>query len=216
MTELQDGDDRVDVNEVSSTSVKDLCSPGDSESTMNYRDSPTNVVEASGESLLVKNADGIVCDAPPICNQIPPSAPSSVSHCAACSFHFHHDTTTSASKSQRSLKTAPALSQQPAGDELCASFLLACLFCRAEECVSAAAEGLQHCMGCLCSELCSKLCCFDPASMEQLLEIFPSCDLSSCVDPHICFCGECPMCELCMQATECLELGMEVSQLLFH
>ncbi|XP_036415669.1 uncharacterized protein si:dkey-245f22.3 [Colossoma macropomum] len=168
--------------------------------------------EVPVERLLVRDAGSLVCDALPICTQIPPSIHISASLCTTCSFHPHHNTTSTASKSEHGLKTAKANHQESAGDDLCASLVLACLFCRGEECVSAAADVLQQCV----SFLCAKLCCCDPASLEPVLEVFPSCDPAGCLDPHCCLCGECSVCELCLHATECLELGMEVSQLLFH
>ncbi|KAG9260146.1 uncharacterized protein si:dkey-245f22.3 [Astyanax mexicanus] len=148
-----------------------------------------------------------------VCDSLkPPSTHHPSSHCSTCSCHLCYHHTSSASKTH--LSRSSAHSQQRPGDDLCASVLLACLFCRVEECVSAAVDGLQQCVSCLCSELCSRLCCCDPASLEPVLEACPGCDPGGCVDSYLC--SDCAACELCLHATECLEFGMEISQLLFH
>ncbi|KAJ8393489.1 hypothetical protein AAFF_G00059620 [Aldrovandia affinis] len=124
--------------------------------------------------------------------------------------------------SQHSLKTTAAQIQQVAGDDLCATIVLACLFCQLWDCLLAMGEGCHLCVSSFCSSLCSLVCCCDPSVLDPLLA-GPQLCCGSCLEPVCSTCGscggatcDCSVCDLCLQATECLELGMEVSQLLFH
>lgn len=95
--------------------------------------------------------------------------------------------------------------------DLCAAILLACLFCHPLDCLWASVRGCGHC----CWSLCSSLCCCDPGSLPSVPDINRLCDLCSCLGLRCCLC-DCPMCDICLQATECLDLAMEISQMLFH
>ncbi|KAI4904583.1 hypothetical protein NFI96_027374, partial [Prochilodus magdalenae] len=155
-----------------------------------FLQSPSKVLTSDlALQSCVLDAGGFVCDALPICTQIPTSTQLSASPCTTRSLYVH-GTTSSASECEHSLKTAKVNHQQLTGDDLCASLVLACLFCRVEDIVSAAADGLQWCLSFLCSELCAKLCCCDTASLEPVLEVFPSCDPANCLDSQCCLCGE--------------------------
>ncbi|XP_065098175.1 uncharacterized protein [Paramisgurnus dabryanus] len=118
----------------------------------------------------------------------------------------------STSKTQQSLK-APA-------EDLCASFLLACLFCKFWDCVLAVGDGCQYCVASLCSSICNKACCCNPSTLETFMDFCPCCGCTEYMEACGCSCADtaldCSVCDLCLQTTECLELGMELSQLLFH
>lgn len=104
--------------------------------------------------------------------------------------------------------------------DLCASFLLACLFCKFWDCLLAVGDGCQYCVTSICTSFCSHVCCCDPSSLEDFIDFCPCCSCSEFVEACGCSCAEnacdCSICDLCLQTTECLELGMELSQLLFH
>ncbi|KAK1800087.1 hypothetical protein P4O66_006139, partial [Electrophorus voltai] len=132
----------------------------------------------------------------PVCMQLSASTWPQAAMCPTCKsyrFHHHHQcqelhSCSSDSKTQHSLKTIAAYNHQVAGDDLCASFMLGCLFCQLEDCLVAMGDGCQLCMGTLCSSLCSKVCCCDPFSLQPFLEECPSCDPASCLDTHCCLC----------------------------
>ncbi|XP_051528867.1 myoD family inhibitor domain-containing protein 2 [Myxocyprinus asiaticus] len=156
-------------------------------------------------------------DALPVCTQLPAKHLKD-SHSTAYnarSTHRHRKisrSSTSISRSQQSLN-APA-------EDLCATLLLACLFCKFWDCMLAVGDGCQYCMASICSSLCSKACCCDPSSLEDFMEFCPCCSCTDYVEACGCSCGrgafDCSICDLCLQTTECLELGMELSQLMFH
>ncbi|CAB1314748.1 unnamed protein product [Coregonus sp. 'balchen'] len=79
-----------------------------------------------------------------------------------------------------------------------------------------------HGKGChaCASSLCSTVCCCEPDSLEPMLDMTHHCGFCGCLDAHCCLCGgpefECCVCDICIQTTECLDLGMEISQMLFH
>lgn len=104
--------------------------------------------------------------------------------------------------------------------DLCASFLLACLFCKFWDCVLTVGDGCQYCVASICSSICSKACCCDPSAVDVFVDFCPCCSCAEYMEVCGCSCGEsafdCSICDLCLQTTECLELGMELSQLLFH
>ncbi|CAK6958347.1 myoD family inhibitor domain-containing protein isoform X1 [Scomber scombrus] len=110
---------------------------------------------------------------------------------------------TSISRSQEKLKTTTVHTEPSDGVELCASFLLACLFCHPLDCLLATVRG---CNQCVCS-LCSSLCGYE--------SITHHCDFFGCLGVHRFLC-DCPVCDICLQATECLDLAMEISQMLYH
>lgn len=107
-------------------------------------------------------------------------------------------------------KTNPMFSHLSFWD-LCAAILLACLFCHPLDCLWATIRGCGHC----CWSLCSFQCCCDPSSLPSVPDINRLCDLCGCLGLRCCMC-DCPMCDICLQATECLELAMEISQMLYH
>lgn len=95
--------------------------------------------------------------------------------------------------------------------DLCAAILLACLFCHPLDCLWATVRGCGHC----CWSLCSLQCCCNPSSLPSVPDINRLCDLCGCLGLRCCLC-DCPMCDICLQATECLDLAMEISQMLYH
>uniref|UniRef100_A0A8C1YGU7 Si:dkey-245f22.3 n=1 Tax=Cyprinus carpio TaxID=7962 RepID=A0A8C1YGU7_CYPCA len=104
--------------------------------------------------------------------------------------------------------------------DLCASFLLACLFCKFWDCMLAVGDGCQFCVASICSSFCSNACCCDPSNLEDFIDFCTCCSCTEFMEACGCRCGEnafdCSICDLCLETTECLELGMELSQLLFH
>lgn len=92
--------------------------------------------------------------------------------------------------------------------DLCAAILLACLFCHPLDCLLATVRGCNSCIWALCSSFCG----CEPTTLQPLLDIIHHCDL--CGIP--CFLCDCPVCDICLQATECLDLAMEISQMLYH
>ncbi|KAF0035304.1 hypothetical protein F2P81_013062 [Scophthalmus maximus] len=95
--------------------------------------------------------------------------------------------------------------------DLCAAILLACLFCHPLDCLLATVGGCSECVWSLCSYLCG----CEPATLQPLLDVTHHCDLCRCLGAR-CFLCDCPICDICLQATECLDLAMEISQMLFH
>ncbi|XP_015196547.2 myoD family inhibitor-like isoform X1 [Lepisosteus oculatus] len=140
---------------------------------------------------------------------------------SAYSGHMTRLASTSTTKSQHSFKSTAAQIQQAAGDDLCMSMLLACLWCRLWDCMFLTSEACELCVSSLCSSLCSSpLCCCCPALLRPLLEgagESPCGWLGCCLEAQCCGCQcDCSLWDACLQTTECLELGMEISQLLFH
>ncbi|KAL4622583.1 hypothetical protein GN956_G19746 [Arapaima gigas] len=171
---------------------------------------------ASSASSFKKEASS---RALPICT--PPSTSTNQPHLLSmhspscsrlCEVEKKHVASGSSSNSQHSPKTSTSQIQRAAGDDLCASILLACLFCQLCDCFLTIAEGCQLCLSSLCSSFC---CC-----SASLLDVTPHCTCRACLEPQSCFCGgslfDCSIMDLCFHTTECLELGMEISQLLFH
>ncbi|XP_042622354.1 uncharacterized protein LOC109074766 isoform X3 [Cyprinus carpio] len=124
------------------------------------------------------------------------------------------------SQSSTSTSTLSHLSLKAPVEDLCASFLLACLFCKFWDCVLAVGDGCQYSVASICSSFCSNACCCDPSSLEEYIDFCSCCSCTEYMEACGCTCGEntfdCSICDLCLQTTECLELGMELSQLLFH
>ncbi|XP_073681903.1 uncharacterized protein [Garra rufa] len=160
---------------------------------------------------VLNPASSDVSDAFPVCVQLPTKHLKKSRIMTYKATHRHR-------KISRS--STSTLSLKPPVEDLCASFLLACLFCKFWDCVLAVGDGCQYCVASICSSFCSKACCCDPASLEDLMDFCPCCSCSEYMAACGCSCGEntfdCSICDLCLQTTECLELGMELSQLLFH
>uniref|UniRef100_A0A3B5QRW2 Uncharacterized protein n=1 Tax=Xiphophorus maculatus TaxID=8083 RepID=A0A3B5QRW2_XIPMA len=91
--------------------------------------------------------------------------------------------------------------------DLCAAILLGCLFCRPVDCLT---ETFRGCTVCFCS-LCSSLFGCEPGALRPLLELTRPCGPCSCR-----FLCDCAGCDVCLPATECLDLAMEISQMLYH
>uniref|UniRef100_A0A3B5LWZ2 Uncharacterized protein n=1 Tax=Xiphophorus couchianus TaxID=32473 RepID=A0A3B5LWZ2_9TELE len=91
--------------------------------------------------------------------------------------------------------------------DLCAAILLGCLFCRPVDCLT---ETFRGCTVCFCS-LCSSLFGCKPGALRPLLELTRPCGPCSCR-----FLCDCAGCDVCLPATECLDLAMEISQMLYH
>ncbi|KAL0978620.1 hypothetical protein UPYG_G00172960 [Umbra pygmaea] len=118
-------------------------------------------------------------------------------------------------------KAFTAQINQGDGDDLCASILLACLFCQPWDCLLATGEGCDACTWSLCSSLCSKICCCEPDFLDSLQYITDHCGCCGCLDTHCSLCGApgmecCVVCDVCIETRACLDLGMEISQILFH
>uniref|UniRef100_A0A8C2ZEJ9 Uncharacterized protein n=1 Tax=Cyclopterus lumpus TaxID=8103 RepID=A0A8C2ZEJ9_CYCLU len=104
-----------------------------------------------------------------------------------------------------SLKLMPHLASfsfSPPRD-LCAAILLACLFCHPLDCLPAAARGCAECARWLCGFLCG----CEPGTLRPLLEA---------AGRRRDLCGGPCACPGCLQASECLDLSMEISQMLYH
>ncbi|XP_056591417.1 myoD family inhibitor [Triplophysa dalaica] len=165
---------------------------------------------------ILSSPDRDICspDGLPICTQLPANHLKHSHSTAYKTRHRHRGIrfSTSTSRSQQSLK--------PPGEDLCASFLLACLFCKFWDCVLTVGDGCQYCLASICSSICSKACCCDPSAVDVFVDFCPCCSCAEYMEVCGCSCGEsafdCSICDLCLQTTECLELGMELSQLLFH
>ncbi|XP_069368275.1 uncharacterized protein [Paralichthys olivaceus] len=137
----------------------------------------------------------------PLCALLPPSV-------EGCSVYEDHVFTSM--RSQEHLKTTN-VHTVPEEEDLCAAILLACLFCHPLDCLLATVRGCSECVWSLCSYLCG----CGPATLQPLLDVTHHCDLCSCLGVR-CFLCECPISEICLQATECLDLSMEISQMLYH
>ncbi|XP_044024218.1 uncharacterized protein si:dkey-245f22.3 [Siniperca chuatsi] len=178
---------------------------------------PNKTIEASVETNFHNNPKGGVTravsmcspcsvekDQPkPLCALLPSSKETRTVYEVSQSF-------TSISGSQESPKTT-TVHAEPDGDDLCAAILLACLFCHPLDCFLAMMRGCNECVWSLCSSLCG----CEPTTLQPLLDVTHHCDLCGCLGVR-CFLCDCPVCDICLQATECLDLAMEVSQMLYH
>ncbi|KAL3059186.1 hypothetical protein OYC64_011164 [Pagothenia borchgrevinki] len=181
----------------------------------NICDSPTDASECPilpddsiADTTLHKNPKGgESVDVFP-CSSVEPPRPSSME---ACTVQEMSQTFTSISRSQDSLKTTTTVHTEPDADDLCAAILLSCLFCHPLDCFLAVMRG---CNGCIWS-LCSCLCGCEPSTLQPLLDVTRSGDLCGCLGVR-CFLCDCPTYDICLQATECLDLAMEISQMLYH
>ncbi|KAM4582603.1 uncharacterized protein V3H82_006618 [Fundulus diaphanus] len=97
------------------------------------------------------------------------------------------------------LKTSAARTEADAID-LCAAILLGCLFCRPLDCLLDTFRGCSVCVWSSCSTLCG----CEPLALLPLQQLTQPC--------HPCRCPG----DLCLPATECLDLAMEISQMLYH
>ncbi|XP_016145825.1 uncharacterized protein [Sinocyclocheilus grahami] len=153
-------------------------------------------------------------DAFPVCVQLP------TNHLKKSHITDYKATHRHRKISRSSTSTLSRLSLKAPVEDLCASFLLACLFCKFWDCVLAVGDGCQYCVASICSSFCSNACCCDPSSLEDCIDFCPCCSCTEFMEACGCSCGEntfdCSICDICQQTTECLELGMELSQLLFH
>ncbi|XP_042262123.1 myoD family inhibitor domain-containing protein isoform X1 [Thunnus maccoyii] len=140
----------------------------------------------------------------PLCALLPPSM-------EACTVYEVSQSFTSISRSQERLKTTTVRSEPTHGDDLCASILLACLFCHPLDCLLATVRGCNACVWSLCSSLCG----CESNALQPLLDVTHHCDFCRCLGVRCCLC-DCPICDICLQATECLDLAMEISQMLYH
>ncbi|XP_034387950.1 myoD family inhibitor domain-containing protein 2 [Cyclopterus lumpus] len=125
--------------------------------------------------------------------------------CAAAEARRDRDASrslTSTRRSPQSLKVT-GVHAQPGGDDLCAAILLACLFCHPLDCLPAAARGCAECARWLCGFLCG----CEPGTLRPLLEA---------AGRRRDLCGGPCACPGCLQASECLDLSMEISQMLYH
>ncbi|KAM4740192.1 uncharacterized protein FYW61_002005 [Anableps anableps] len=110
-------------------------------------------------------------------------------------------------RGEDSLKTSPAHAES----DLCAAILLGCLFCRPLDCL---AETFRGCAVCVCS-LCPSPCGCEPVARQRLLEFTLTCDLYACPGARRFLC-DCTGCDSSLPTTECLDLAMEISQMLHH
>ncbi|KAM9362190.1 myoD family inhibitor domain-containing protein 2 [Symphorus nematophorus] len=163
----------------------------------NVHDKPKGRVSRAGEGYVEKDQPK------PLCALLPSSL-------EACTVYEVTQSFTSISRSQDSLKTT-TVHTEPDADDLCAAILLACLFCHPLDCLLATMRGCNQCVWSLCSYLCG----CEPTTLQPLLDITHHCDLCGCLGVR-CFLCDCPVCDICMQATECLDLAMEISQMLYH
>ncbi|KAI2659171.1 MyoD family inhibitor domain-containing protein 2 [Labeo rohita] len=163
---------------------------------------------------VLNPASSDISDAFPVCVQLPTNHLKKSRISAYKATHRHRKI------SRSSTSTLSRLSLKAPVEDLCASFLLACLFCKFWDCLLAVGDGCQYCVASICSSVCSNACCCDPASLEDFTDFCPCCTCAEYMAACGCSCGEttfdCSVCDLCLQTTECLELGMELSQLLFH
>ncbi|XP_023810927.1 uncharacterized protein LOC105354156 [Oryzias latipes] len=107
--------------------------------------------------------------------------------------------------SQRTISTRT----EADGSDLCAAVLLACLFCRPLDCLLAT---FRACNGCIWS-FSSFLCGCEPSALQPLQGVIQSFSLCGCPGIRSLVCTPC---NICLQATECLDLAMEISQMLYH
>ncbi|KAM3621225.1 uncharacterized protein V6R79_008211 [Siganus canaliculatus] len=110
--------------------------------------------------------------------------------------------------SQKNLQTNTA-NTEPNGEDLCAVVLLACLFCHPLDCLLATTSGCNKFLWWLSSSLCG----CETTTLQPLLDLTHS--LCSRFGVRCLLC-DCPFCDICLQATECLDLAMEISQMLYH
>ncbi|XP_069503570.1 myoD family inhibitor-like isoform X3 [Ambystoma mexicanum] len=127
--------------------------------------------------------------------------------------------TKSSKKSQSSYKSAACQIQEVAGDDVCATLLLTCLFCQFYDCLLLVPSACGLCAHTICASFCACFCeplpteCCEGCS-EALPEVLNGfCDnmhCSCCVD------CDCSIMEACQQTSECLELALEISELCYH
>ncbi|XP_040889375.1 myoD family inhibitor domain-containing protein 2 [Toxotes jaculatrix] len=134
----------------------------------------------------------------PLCALLPSST-------EACTVYEASQSFTSKSRDKESLKTT-SVHAEPNGE-----VLLACLFCHPLDCLLATMRGCNECVWSLCSSLCG----CESTTLQPLLDVTHHCDLCGCLGVR-CFLCDCPVCDICLQATECLDLAMEISQMLYH
>ncbi|KAK9529491.1 hypothetical protein VZT92_013579 [Zoarces viviparus] len=113
-------------------------------------------------------------------------------------------------RSQESHKVT-TVHTEPDGDDLCAAILMACLFCHPLDCLLAMMRSCNECVWSLCSFLCG----CEPSTLRPLLDATHHCDLCDCLGVRRLLC-DCSTCDICLQASECLDLCMEISQMLYH
>ncbi|XP_054641628.1 myoD family inhibitor domain-containing protein 2 [Dunckerocampus dactyliophorus] len=118
---------------------------------------------------------------------------------------------TSDEESQEQMKTKASTVKPLDEDDLCAAILLACLFCHPLDCLLATVSGCNRCVW----SLCSMLFCCESTALRPLSDIARHCGVCWCRDLCCSHC-DCSICDLCLQATECLDLAMEISQMLYH
>ncbi|XP_048029229.1 myoD family inhibitor domain-containing protein 2 [Megalobrama amblycephala] len=177
---------------------------------VHIKEVPADVKKPFQDVLNAPGSDN--SDSFPVSVQLPANHLKNLHITAYKATHHHRKMSRSSTSTLKSLK-APA-------EDLCASFLLACLFCKFWDCLLAVGDGCQYCVTSICTSFCSHVCCCDPSSLEDFIDFCPCCSCAECVEACGCSCAEnafdCSICDLCLQTTECLELGMELSQLLFH
>ncbi|KAF4107463.1 uncharacterized protein si:dkey-245f22.3 [Onychostoma macrolepis] len=179
---------------------------------VHIKEDPADVKKPFQNVLNPPGSD--ISDAFPVCVQLPTNHLKKSHITAYKATHRHRKI------SRSSTSTLSRMSLKAPVEDLCASFLLACLFCKFWDCVLAVGDGCQYCVASICSSFCSNACCCDPSYLEDFIDFCPCCSCTEYIEACGCSCGEstfdCSICDLCLQTTECLELGMELSQLLFH
>ncbi|TDH14607.1 hypothetical protein EPR50_G00043960 [Perca flavescens] len=178
---------------------------------------PDNSIAGPTEINLPDNLKGGVTRAVSICGpcsveqeQPKPLCALLPSSMEACTVYEVSQSITSISRSQESLNIT-TVHTEPDGDDLCAAILLACLFCHPLDCLLAMMRGCNECVWSLCSYLCG----CELRTLQPLLDITHHCDLCGGLGVR-CFLCDCPACDICLQATECLDLALEFSQMLHH
>ncbi|XP_029467367.1 myoD family inhibitor domain-containing protein 2-like isoform X1 [Rhinatrema bivittatum] len=110
-------------------------------------------------------------------------------------------------------KPSASQAQDSASDDLCATALLACLFCRFYDCLLLTPGACSLCSRALCSHCC-RLCPLPPACCSALPDTLPSLGEASC--GGCCSGMDYTFLEACYQTTECLELALEISELCYR
>ncbi|XP_068449795.1 myoD family inhibitor domain-containing protein 2 [Clinocottus analis] len=163
----------------------------------------TNVFQnPRGEATAVSTCSPVAPDQP---RPLRALLPSSTEACVVC------EVSRSITSTSRSHKVT-GVHAEPSGDDLCAAVLMACLFCHPLDCLLATTRGCTECAWSLCSFLCG----CEPGTLRPLLEVAGHrCDLCDCLGAGRPLC-DCTACDPCVQASECLDLCMEISQMLYH
>ncbi|XP_056249620.1 uncharacterized protein si:dkey-245f22.3 [Seriola aureovittata] len=173
--------------------------------------------DVPAESNLQNNPKGVVTRAASVCSPsyvdrqqlvpqfalLPPSMEASTVYEVSQPF-------TSMSRNHENLKTT-GVHTEADREDICATILLACLFCHPLDCLLATMRGCNECIWSMCSSLCG----CEPTTLQPLLDVTHHCDLCGCLSVRSCLC-DCPVCDICLQTTECLDLAMEISQMLYH